>query len=204
MEDPEQMGYIHLDRFLPVMSRWEISCFIFLFFCIQSHLRASNIWVGCGSDENFRPILISWTTIRIILQEKFLPAAHEDLLAAFQVRKHVCMCWWVCACARSSNPLLFKCSCLWWQPQALDVDNTGHIDKEILTQIFTEEGEAFSEVVQVLFFILKNERAFQNLFSLGGDARVLQRCPRPGDQVSSLQRVCSLPLRRRQLLNDLS
>ena len=23
--------------------------------------------------------------------------------------------------------------------------------------------------------------AFQNLFSLGGDARVLQRCPRPGD-----------------------
>jgi len=69
MEDPEQMGYIHLDRFLPVMSR-------------------------------------------IILQEKFLPSAHEDLLAAFQ---------------------------------ALDVDNSGHIDKELLTQIFTEEGEAFSE-----------------------------------------------------------
>ena len=51
---------------------------------------------------------------------------------------------------------------------------------------------------------LKNERAFQNLFSLGGDARVLQRCPRPGDQVSSLQGVCSLPFRRRQLLNNLS
>ena len=48
------------------------------------------------------------------------------------------------------------------------------------------------------------ERPFQNLFSLGGDARVLQRCPRPGDQVSSLQGVCSLSLRRRQLLNDLS
>ena len=26
------------------------------------------------------------------------------------------------------------------------MDNTGHIDKELLTQIFTEEGEAFSEV----------------------------------------------------------
>ena len=109
----------------------------------------------------------------------------------------VCAC--ICALVKSSRVI-----CLRWQPQALDVDNTGHIDKEILTQIFTEEGEAFSEVVQVLFFILKNERAFQNLFSLGGDARVLQRCPRPGDQVSSLQRVCSLPLRRRQLLNDLS
>ena len=109
MEDPEQMGYIHLDRFLPVMSRWEISCFIFLFFCIQSHLRASNIWVGCGSDENFRPILIPWTTTRIILQEKFLPAAHEDLLAAFQVREHACMCWCVCMCAliKSSPVQLF-------------------------------------------------------------------------------------------------
>ena len=70
---------------------------------------------------------------RIILQEKFLPAAHEDLLAAFQVKD-----------------LKFNCSCIlfdWWS-QALDVDNTGHIDKELLTQIFTEEGEAFSEVVK--------------------------------------------------------
>ena len=69
----------------------------------------------------------------------------------------------VCVCARSSNPLLFNCSCLWWQPQALDVDNTGHIDKEIPTQIFTEEGEAFSEVVQVLFFILKTSQELRML-----------------------------------------
>ena len=54
------------------------------------------------------------------------------------------------------------------------------------------------------FLFFWKKRAFQNLFSLGGDARVLQRCPRPGDQVSSLQGVCSLSLRRRQLLNDLS
>merc|ERR1712038_1135642 len=69
MEDPEQMGYIHLDRFLPVMSR-------------------------------------------IILQQKFLPAAHEDLLAAFRT---------------------------------LDPENTGHIERELVTQLFTEEGEAFSQ-----------------------------------------------------------
>ena len=30
MEDPEQMGYIHLDRFLPVMSRWQCSIILFL------------------------------------------------------------------------------------------------------------------------------------------------------------------------------
>ena len=44
------------------------------------------------------------------------------------------------------------CLTLWLQdgspanPQALDPDNTGQIHKELLTQIFTEEGEAFSEV----------------------------------------------------------
>merc|ERR1712061_139814 len=75
MEDPEQMGYIHLDRFLPVMSR-------------------------------------------IILQQKFLPAAHEDLLAAFRT---------------------------------LDPENTGQIDKEVISQIFTEEGEAFSQVLMTTF-----------------------------------------------------
>merc|ERR1712012_860938 len=69
MEDPEQMGYIHLDRFLPVMSR-------------------------------------------IILQQKFLPASHEDLLAAFK---------------------------------ALDKENVGYIDKDKLTQLFMEEGEAFNQ-----------------------------------------------------------
>ena len=49
---------------------------------------------------------------RIILQQKFLPASHEELLAAFR---------------------------------ALDTENTGHLDKEKLTQLFTEEGEAFSQ-----------------------------------------------------------
>ena len=39
--------------------------------------------------------------------------------------------------------------------QALDVDNTGHIDKELLTQIFTEEGEAFSEVNKFLLTVIK-------------------------------------------------
>ena len=52
MEDPEQMGYIHLDRFLPVMSRL----------------------VTLHSSQLFEPLV--W----------FLPAAHEDLLAAFQVQ----------------------------------------------------------------------------------------------------------------------
>ena len=50
--------------------------------------------------------------IRIILQQKFLPASHEELLAAFR---------------------------------ALDTENTGHLDKEKLTLLFTEEGEAFSQ-----------------------------------------------------------
>ena len=49
---------------------------------------------------------------RIILQQKFLPASHEDLLAAFRT---------------------------------LDTDTSGHIDKERLTLLFTEEGEAFSQ-----------------------------------------------------------
>ena len=51
--------------------------------------------------------------LRIILQQKFLPAAHEDLLAAFRT---------------------------------LDPENTGQIDKEVITQTFMEEGEAFSQV----------------------------------------------------------
>ena len=38
---------------------------------------------------------------------------------------------------------------IWWS-KALDVDNSGHIDKELLTQVFTEEGEAFSEVEKFL------------------------------------------------------
>ena len=49
---------------------------------------------------------------RIILQQKFLPAAHEDLLAAFRT---------------------------------LDPENSGHIEKDVVTQLFTEEGEAFSQ-----------------------------------------------------------
>ena len=49
---------------------------------------------------------------RIILQQKFLPASHEDLLAAFRT---------------------------------IDKDNVGHIDKEKLTQLFMEEGEAFNQ-----------------------------------------------------------
>ena len=49
---------------------------------------------------------------RIILQQKFLPAAHEDLLAAFRT---------------------------------LDPENSGHIERELVTQLFTEEGEAFSQ-----------------------------------------------------------
>ena len=50
---------------------------------------------------------------------------------------------------KQSNPIKFDDPInqflIWWS-KALDVDNTGHIDKELLTQIFTEEGEAFSEV----------------------------------------------------------
>ena len=58
----------------------------------------------------------SISNCRIILQQKFLPAAHEDLLAAFRT---------------------------------LDPENTGQIDKEVITQIFTEEGEAFSQVYKI-------------------------------------------------------
>ena len=156
MEDPEQMGYIHLDRFLPVMSRWEISCFIFLFFCIQSYLTASNICVGCGSDENY---------LNFLNHRQDHPS--REVLACCSRRSlggipgeggHICrssMCACVGVCEHVRANQILSCSCPWWQPQALDVDNTGHIDKEILTQIFTEEGEAFSEVVQVFFSFLK-------------------------------------------------
>ena len=89
MEDTEQMGYIHLDRFLPVISRYRAHSYI-------SGLQKLN----CACQY------------RIILQQKFLPASHEELLAAFR---------------------------------ALDTENTGHLDREKLTQLFTEEGEAFSE-----------------------------------------------------------
>ena len=66
----------------------------------------------------------------------------------------------MCALVKSSRVI-----CLRRQSQALDVDNTGHIDKEILTQIFTEEGEAFSEVVQVLFsFLLKKTSVSKLVF----------------------------------------
>ena len=51
-------------------------------------------------------------SVRIILQQKFLPAAHEDLLAAFRT---------------------------------LDPENSGHIERDLVTQLFTEEGEAFSQ-----------------------------------------------------------
>ena len=86
MEDSEQMGYIHMDRFLPVMSRFGLS------------LRSQSLSLSLF--------------VRIILQQKFLPAAHEDLLAAFRT---------------------------------LDPENSGHIEKEVVTQLFTEEGEAFSQ-----------------------------------------------------------
>ena len=86
MEDAEQMGYIHVDRFLPVMSRY------------QQLEYSSNI--TCDS------------ILRIILQQKFLPASHEGLLAAFK---------------------------------ALDKENVGYIDKDKLTQLFMEEGEAFNQ-----------------------------------------------------------
>ena len=55
---------------------------------------------------------LSPLSIRIILQQKFLPAAHEDLLAAFRT---------------------------------LDTENSGHITRDVITQLFTEEGEAFSQ-----------------------------------------------------------
>lgn len=84
MEDAEQMGYIHIDRFLPVMSR----------------------------SKQYKTNKELWQLFRIILQQKFLPASHEDLLAAFRT---------------------------------LDKDNVGHIDKEKLTQLFMEEGEAFNQ-----------------------------------------------------------
>ena len=138
-----------------------------------------------------------------------MPAAHEDLLAAFQVSEgtyedQMCAwraCWCVPACARSSNP------------RELYVSDA-NLRRSMLTTAATSTRSSsprsslrkakHSRRSCKFSFLLKNERAFQNLFSLGGDARVLQRCPRPGDQVGSLQRVCSLPLRRRQLLNDIS
>ena len=59
---------------------------------------------------------------RLILQQQYLPADHDKLLAAFR---------------------------------ALDPDNTGHIGKEEITQLFMEEGEPFSQVFKKTFFILR-------------------------------------------------
>ena len=67
----------------------------------------------------------------------------------------------MCALVKSSRVI-----CLRRQSQALDVDNTGHIDKEILTQIFTEEGEAFSEVVHVLVSFEKMNESVSKLVFL--------------------------------------
>ena len=76
------------------------------------------------------------TLFRIILQQKFLPASHEDLLAAFrtldtentghlardQVTNHSPVCSSLTNQRRASSP-----------------------DQWQLTQLFTEEGEAFSQ-----------------------------------------------------------
>ena len=103
----------------------------------------------------------SWMlkTPRIILQEKFLPAAHEDLLAAFQVEVQ----FWNSTLSFDHHHYHhnYHQHFIWSSSQALDVDNSGHIDKELLTQIFTEEGEAFSEVENLIFcFSMKNLSIF--------------------------------------------
>ena len=113
-----------------------------------------------------------------------------------------CLLVCACACARSSNPLELYVS----------DDNLRH-SMSTTPATSTRRSSPRSSLrkakhsrrsCKFSFLLKKWTGVFQNLFSLGGDARVLQRCPRPGDQVGSLQRVCSLPLCRRQLLNDLS
>ena len=74
MEDQDQMGYIHLDRFLPVMSRYK-----------QGVLNIRIYNTGCPlADNTLTGCPLNYDISRIILQQKFMPAPHEDLLAAFR------------------------------------------------------------------------------------------------------------------------
>ena len=83
------------------LSRWDISTWTDF----------SQSCPGMEYGQPYQPPQLS-LSVRIILQQKFLPAAHEDLLAAFRT---------------------------------LDPENSGHIEKDVVTQLFTEEGEAFSQ-----------------------------------------------------------
>ena len=82
-----------------ILSRWDISTW-------------TDFCQSCQGKDSTTQSPSSTLSVRIILQQKFLPAAHEDLLAAFRT---------------------------------LDPENSGHIEKDVVTQLFTEEGEAFSQ-----------------------------------------------------------
>ena len=165
MEDPEQMGYIHLDRFLPVMSRLLTPHSLQLF--------EPLVWFHNGTANRFS----SWKP------ENKKGSSCKRSFCRLPMR-----IFWLHSRYTSTQGRFI------WSSQALDVDNTGHIDKELLTQIFTEEGEAFSEVDKCIL-------SSQMFFFPGGNAGVLQCRPRPGDQVRSLQGVCTLPISGWQFLN---